>query len=278
MSYKTIIVHLDDGPRCAMRTALAASLVQRFGGRIVGIAPTGMPDVILTMTSAVPDGVELVVLSADFLRKKAEATAQAFDAQCRALGISFESRVIIDGPVNAMVKHGRCSDLIVVGQTDRTRTVGGVASDFPQQVLLDAGSPLLVVPFAGLFASIGRHVLVAWKETREAADALRNALPLLRIAGRVSLIEISAVRGQPAAHDSLDLAAAWLESHGVACEARREIDLIGVGEQLLSRAAEIGADLIVMGGYGHLRLREWILGGVTRHLLGHMTMPTLFSH
>ena len=82
MSYKTIAVHLDDGPRCAARIALAADLARRFGGRLVGIAATGVPDVILSLNSAVADGIELVALSASHLRESAEASAQAFDAQC----------------------------------------------------------------------------------------------------------------------------------------------------------------------------------------------------
>jgi nucleotide-binding universal stress UspA family protein len=278
MSYKTITVHLDDGPCCAIRVALAAHLALRFEGRLVGVAPSGIPDVVLTMNSAVPDGVELVALSAAHLRNRAEAVARAFDAQCKALDVPAQSRVVMEEAVDAMVTHGRCSDLIVVGQTDRNHAPDGLAFDFPQQVLLHAGSPVLVVPYAGMFPSIGRNVLVAWKGTRESANALRNALPLLHAAERVSLVEVGEVRGPPESDDSLALAAAWLASHGIACKAHREMALADAGEQLLSRVAGIGADLIVCGGYGHSRLREWVLGGVTRHLLEHMTVPVLFSH
>ena len=145
-------------------------------------------------------------------------------------------------------------------------------------MLLHAGPPVLVVPYTGTFASLGERVLVAWKDTREAARALRDALPLLRDALRVSLVEIGEVRSEPARDDSLDAASAWLASHAVAFDAHREIELAGVGDQLLSRASDLGVDLIVCGGYGHSRLREWVLGGVTRHLLQHMTVPTLLSH
>jgi nucleotide-binding universal stress UspA family protein len=278
MSFKTLAVHLDDGPRCAMRVAVAADLARRFEGRLVGIAPTALADVILSINGIVPDSIDLVALSAAHLRKRAEETARAFDAQCRRLDVVAESRVVSAEAVDAMVEHGRCSDLIVVGQTDRNHTPDGLAFDFPQQVLLHAGPPVLVVPYAGEFTSVGNHVLVAWKAAQEAANALRSALPILRAARRVSLVEIGPCREVAADCDPLLLAKAWLESHGIACQAHREIDLAGVGDQLLSRAFEIGADLIVSGGYGHSRLREWVLGGVTRHLLAHMTVPTLFSH
>jgi len=278
MSLKTITVHLDDGARCATRVALAAALAARFEGRLVGIAPTGVADVVLSLNSAVPDGIELIALSVAHLRQRAEATAQAFDAQCQALKVAAESRVVVQEAVDAVVEQGRCSDLIAVGQTDRNHTPDGLAFDFPQQVLLHAGPPILVVPYAGLFATVGRDVLVAWNGTREAAAALRAALPLLRVAERVSLVEVAEARHRPVRDDTLALASGWLASHGIACKAHREIDLAGAGDQLLSRASEIGADLIVSGGYGHSRLREWVLGGVTRHLLEHMTVPVLFSH
>ena len=278
MSFKTIAVHLDDGPRCAIRVALAASLATRFEGKLIGIVPTGVPDVMLSMDTALPDGLEVVALSLAHLRTRAEATAQAFDAQCKALGVRSESRIVVKGALDAMVEHGRCSDLIVVGQIDRSQAPDGLAFDFPQQVLLNAGPPVLVVPYAGVFTSLGQDVLVAWKGAKESANALRNALPLLRSAQLVSLVEVGEAPDRAAGDDSLMSARAWLESHGIEVRAHRELALASVGPQLLSRAAAIGADLIVCGGYGHSRLREWLLGGVTRHLLEHMTVPVLFSH
>ena len=279
MSYKTIAVHLEAGPRCAVRVALAAQLAGRYGSRLVGIAPTGLPDVIVAMNSAVPDAIERIALSAADLRANADAAALAFEQQCRLAGVaSFEAEVVVDEAVDAVVRRGRCSDLIVVGQTDVTAPIEGLAFDFPQQVLLHAGPPVLVVPYIGAFASLGERVLLGWKDTREAARALRDALPLLRDARRVSLVEIGAVRTEATNDESLETASAWLDSHAVAFDAHREIELAGVGDQLLSRASDLGADLIVCGGYGHSRMREWVLGGVTRHLLGHMTVPTLLSH
>ena len=279
MTCKLIVVHLDAGPRCAARVALAAQIARDGGGRLLGIAPTGLPDMIVSMSSAVPDAIELIALSAAMLRENAEAAAGAFERQCRAAGLAaFEARMVVDDAADAIVRHGRCSDLIVAGQTDLALPIAGVAADFPQQVLLHAGPPVLVVPCIGSIGAIGWRILVAWKNTHEAARALRDALPLLRRAEHVSLVEVGAVRLDAAPDDSLLAASAWLAAHGVAFEAHREIELAGVGDQLLTRASEIGADLIVSGGYGHSRLREWALGGVTRHLLGHMTLPTLFSH
>jgi nucleotide-binding universal stress UspA family protein len=279
MTYKTIAVHLDAGPRCATRVALAARLAVRYGSRLVGIAPTGLPDVIVAMNSAVPGAIESIALSAADLRKNAQAAARAFELECKRAGVtSFRAEVVVDEAVDAVVRLGRCSDLVVVGQTDVGAPIQGVAFDFPQQVLLHAGPPILVVPYTGTFASLGERVLIGWKDTREAARALRDALPLLRDSRRVTLVEVGPVRSEATADDSLAAAAAWLDSHVVACDSHREIELAAVGDQLLSRASDLGADLVVCGGYGHSRLREWALGGVTRHLLDHMTVPTLLSH
>ncbi|HSC66039.1 MAG TPA: universal stress protein [Caldimonas sp.] len=279
MSYKTIAVHLDAGPRCATRVELAARLAIRHGSRLVGIAPTGLPDVIVAMNAAIPDAIECIALSAADLRANAETAAQAFEAACRRAGVaSFGAEVVVDEAVDAVVRRGRCSDLIVVGQTDRGAPIDGVAFDFPQQVLLHAGPPVLVVPYTGTFASLGERVLVGWKDTREAARAVRDALPLLRDARLVSLVEVGPPKTDGERDGSLDAASAWLDSHSIPFDAHREIGLAEVAEQLLSRASDLDVDLIVCGGYGHSRLREWTLGGVTRHLLGHMTVPTLLSH
>jgi|NGEPerStandDraft_6_1074524.scaffolds.fasta_scaffold01424_6 nucleotide-binding universal stress UspA family protein len=282
MSYKTIVIHLDTGPRCALRVDLAAGLAAAHGSHLVGIAATGRPDVIVTMNSAVPDHVEGVALSAAYLRERAAELARSFERQCVAAGVSsYEARVVDDAALDAVVRHGRCSDLVVVGQTDRRSGpfgVEGVATDFPQQVLLHSGAPVLLVPCAGAFRHVGRRALVAWKDTREAARALRDALPMLRSAERVVLLEIGEAGTRPSAEGAFDAARAWLASHGVAADARFETSAIDIGDELLSRAADLDADLIVMGGYGRSRVREWVLGGATRHLLAQMTAPTLMSH
>lgn len=278
MSFKTIVVHLDSGARCAVRIDLAIGIAKRHGSRLVGIAPTGMPDVMVAMNGAVPDTVEFIATSAA-LRENAERSAREFEKRCAAAGVAaFETHVEIQESADAVVRWGRCSDLIVVGQTDTTISVAGVALDFPQQVLLRAGAPLLVVPYAGTFTSIGSNALIGWKDTREAARALRDALPLLGDAKRVTLLAICEQPELGEADPTLAAAAAWIASHGLPVGTQRDVDLASVGDQLLSRAADLSADMIVIGGYGHSRVREWVLGGATRHLLQQMTVPTLLSH
>jgi nucleotide-binding universal stress UspA family protein len=278
MSWKTILVHLDDGPRCNARIALAASLAARFGAHLVGVSPTGLIDVPVSVNAAVPDAAEVAGLSAAKLREAAHARARAFERLVRELGLdSIESRVVTSDALDATAALGRRADLVVVGQTERGAEPLGVGADFPQQVVLHCGGPVLVVPYAGHFGSIGRDVLVAWKDVREAARAVRDALPLLAGARRVVLLELVEPRASPESAALAEMQAR-LARLGVSAEAQREATEIDVGDALLSRAAELGADAIVMGAYGHTRLREWVLGGMTRQLLGHMTVPALMTH
>ncbi len=276
---KTIVVHLDSGARCAVRVDLAIALALRHGSRLVGVAPTGLPDVVLTMRTGVPETLETIELATASLRELADAAAREFERRCRIAGVaSFEAHVEFGESVDTTVGWARCSDLVVAGQTDGATRVPGVAHDLPQQLLMTCGAPLLVVPYAGTFTRIGGNVLVGWKDTREAARALRDALPLVAGAVRVHLLEASELPATQASRTSLAAACAWLQAHGLPVHGEHEVDHGDIGDRLLSRAADLGADLIVVGGYGHSRLREWVLGGVTRQLLAQMTVPTLLSH
>ncbi|MEO7335579.1 MAG: universal stress protein, partial [Caldimonas sp.] len=221
---------------------------------------------------------EFIELSAAALQERAEAAVEAFERQVAHGGlVSTEARVVGAEPLDAVVQASRCCDLLIVGQTDRAGNVAGVAWDFPRHAVLQGGVPVLVVPFAGTFAHAAECVLVAWKDTREAARALHDALPLLEAANRVVLLAIDETPTLPDRSTQDDLHA-WLHRHGIDADVHRDPVPADVGEALLSRASDIGADLIVMGAYGHSRLREWALGGATRHLLDHMTLPTLMSH
>lgn len=280
MSLKTILVHLDSAPRCAARIEVAAALSKKFGGHLIGLAPTGMADIVVSMNSAIPDAVEYIQLSAKYLRGRAEGTADAFRSQVRHMDRdSVEAIVVEEEPIDAIVRRGRCSDLVVIGQSDPSTFIENVAWDFPQQVLMHVGRPVLVVPFAGEFAEVGKRVLVAWNGSREAAIATRDALPFLRRAEHVELIEVGLLDGSVGSSASgIDVAQRWLARHGVETKCRSEAASGDIGDTLLSRAADHGCDLIVMGAYGHSRMREWIMGGATRELLAHMTMPVLMSH
>jgi nucleotide-binding universal stress UspA family protein len=137
---------------------------------------------------------------------------------------------------------------------------------------------VLVVPRYGTFDTVGERVLVAWNGSREATRAVHDALPILKLATKVTVLSIDPERDTGDRIPSADIAL-HLARHGVAAEGTSTVGLdISVGDLLLSRAADLGADLIVMGAYGHSRMRELVLGGATRHILQHMTVPVLMSH
>jgi nucleotide-binding universal stress UspA family protein len=191
---------------------------------------------------------------------------------------------MVDGEsVNAVVHHGRASDLVIVGQAEhdvrRDKTADLAVHDLPEQVMLHSGRPVLFVPCAGHFQEIGKNVLVAWDGTRESAMALRDALPLLDKTSRVTLVSL---RKESEAEDSGGLYVPqtidWLLRHGIQAKAEQYTTTIGFADTLLSCAASMGADLLVMGGYGHTRVRELVIGGVTREILAHMTVPVLMAH
>jgi nucleotide-binding universal stress UspA family protein len=279
MNFKTLLVHLDSGPRCTARVAFAARWAKVHGAHVVGLAPTGMADLVLSLNTAVPDSLEYLQLSARFLRSRAEAIAAAFTLQAEALGVvSHEARIVEDEPVAALVRQARSSDLVVVGQSDPATLIDNVAWDFPQQAVMHAGRPVLVVPLDDRIGHAGRKILVAWKDRREAALAIRDALPVLRRAERVVLVEFAEADGPAPDPALVEDVRRWLGRHGIGAEVRAEGECRDPGEALLALAAELDSDLLVMGGYGHSRVREWLLGGVTRHLLGHTNVPVLVSH
>ena len=145
---------------------------------------------------------------------------------------------------------------------------------------MTSGRPILVIPYIGRFDTFGTNILVGWNNSREAARAMNDAIPLLAKAASVTILEANPIGRKPASDDatSADITR-HLARHGISAKtARTSTDRMSASDALLSYAADVSADLLVVGGYGHSRLRELILGGVTRELLQHMTLPVLMAH
>lgn len=279
MSIKTILVPLDELPRCHLRVELAAWLAQQHGAHLVGLSPTGLFEMPVQLGAGLGGATDYIQLSSNYLDQRAREIATEFKAEARKLGVeSFEARVAEAEPLPATVMHSRGSDLIVVGQTDPS-AVAPMARDFPQQVAMHAGRPVLIVPFAGRFATVGSNVLVAWSATREASRAASDALPFLERAGKVHVLCLTSSEDESEVNrPDFDETLAWMRRRGIQATGSLEVTSIDVGNALLSRAADLGSDLIVMGCYGHSRLKELALGGTTRTVLHSMTVPVLMSH
>ena len=288
MTYKTVLLHIDDSAGRTARIEAAASITQACGGHLTGVALTGVSR-LLYQNQPDLDADPNLSLHLNFLRERATRALDGFEQQVRAAGVaSFEQRVLDDEAAGGISLLARYADLVVISQYNAKDKSPSVMRDFPAYVLLHSGRPVLIVPYAPplpLLAppAAARNVLISWNASKEASRAVSAALPLLQRAGQVH-VAIFDAQVHAAEHGEQPGAELthYLARHGV--EARLHLlDGGGVrrgdiGEALLSQAADLSADLLVMGAYGHSRLRETILGGVTRTILQSMTIPVLMAH
>lgn len=280
MSYRTLLVALDRSARTRARVAVAAALAQRHGAHLIGVAALGWALIPAEATAAFGLAAYQEAALRE-LREQAQACVRDFEQQVARLGVaSYEGRIEDGFSEVALSLAARYSDLTVLSQADPD---DATPSDrlLPEEVLLQSGRPVLVLPYAGEPGTApAMRILAAWNGSREAARALRDALPLLRAASQVEVVVFETPQDIDLRHGPLPGAdiGLWLARHGVNVQARHVPVKVGAGEALLSHAADMGADLIVAGGYGHARLREAVLGGVTRTLLGSSPVPVLLSH
>ena len=279
MTYRSLLVLLDQDPGNDARTTIAVRLAQGLECHLVGVAPTGLLEM-----PAVPEAAgalgELAALAWDLLCEQAQQATERFREACRLAGASsFE--VVVDEADKAasLVRHAHCSDLTVLTQANPDAPGHRLTQELVERVVLHSARPTLILPYAGRIESVGKRVLVAWDDSREAARTMADALPLLRLAEQVQVIGWNESPDDDVSlRVRLDAVHRWLMWQGVSAEVGVEATEIDVGDALLSRACDNNADLIVMGAYGHSRFTERLLGGATRRLLASMTVPVLMSH
>jgi nucleotide-binding universal stress UspA family protein len=277
MPYKTILVHADLSVHAPARIRLAAALAQSANAHLIGAAMTGISRFVYPRS---PGDLARTVIAAyaDSLCQRANRALDQFEAEAGAAGAcSWERRLVADDPEGGLVSLSRFCDLLVLSQTDPASAVTGAVRDLPAYVMLNAPRPVLMVPYAGDYTRLDGNALVGWNGSSEAARAVSNALPLLRRAARVVVAHFDAGEQGELPAQSPDLLA-WLARHGVVAELHEQRAGNDTGEALLSLAANQQSNLIVMGGYGHTRFRELMLGGMTRTMLEKMTRPVLMSH
>jgi nucleotide-binding universal stress UspA family protein len=280
MTYRSLLVLLDADPLCAARTAFAIRTAQRLECHLVGLAPTGLLQ-LPASPAPLPTLVDFTMQAWDALREVAEGSAQQFIEACRRAGLpSFEAVVDQADVAASLVRHAHCSDLVLLSQADPAGPEHRLLQQMVERVVLESARPTLMLPCAGRFEPAGRHVLVAWDDSREAARAVADALPLLQRAEQVQVVcwQEGSSADDAALGSRLDALRAWLLRHGVQADVRVELTRTAIADAILSRAADLGADLLVMGAWGHARWTERLLGGATRGLLASMTLPVLLSH
>ena len=286
--YRNVLVHVSDSERSRQVLSFAAMVAAAQGASLRAV------HAVEPLYLGIGLSPESAMTTAQFGQEAERArTARARDRVLdvsRAIGMRIEFESPAGDPVQEMGARLRMADLAVVGQPSDADT-DGPSQRFASKLLVAAGGPVLFVPATGPVDRCGTRVLVAWSATRESARALRDALPMLQRAAAVEVLRFGATA--PAAGEPLDGVVAYLQAHGVsatgAVKPVREISFgermltptvvdASIAELLLSHAADIDADLIVMGGYGHTRTHELVLGGVTRTMLGSMTVPIFMSH
>lgn len=278
MDYRSLLVHVDDGDELAC-LELGASLARKFGAGLAGAYLVPTRELTPFTSAMLPDSVVTHRLrdSGD-AQSRAESRFREVAARHALASVTWSAPA--GRAIDAAILHARYADLCVLAQPRTEGAHAGFASDLVHAVLMQAGRPALVAPQEGAFDTVGERILVAWKESRESARAVADALPFLARASQVKVVSISS-KGDESARETLadkDIIA-WLARHGIEAYVRHEVaEDVDAGNILLSRAADFGADLIVMGAYSRPRLSEVVWGGVTRLMLQAMTVPVLMSH
>jgi nucleotide-binding universal stress UspA family protein len=273
-----ILVHVDQSPRAQMRLDIAAELARQHGAHLTALQVIDVAMPVMALGDG--GGGAVIAELMEQMRQSALVAGvklkAAFEAALARDGIMGEWRQVEGTTREILALHGRYADLLVLGQDDPESDSAGLL----EAVVFDSGRPVLAIPFAGTFKTIGKRVLVGWNASREASRALHDALPLIAKAETATVFLANPTRGldghgeEPGA----DIARHMVR-HGLKVEVAKVIAKdVPDSALLLNHASDMGADLLVMGAYGHSRLREFILGGMTRSLLREMTVPVLLSH
>lgn len=266
MELKNILIVLDCSPSCTARLELAIKLSKQHAARLVG----------------------LYIVSHGFFEPKQNEAASHID-QVRSDFNEATSRVGVDahwigvdksimgvGIAEIVNQHAYYHDLVVVGQDEPGNVERSLPSDLPERVVLGSGRPVLIVPYAGNYTQFGQRIMLAWKAGRESARVANDAMPLLKKAAEVYVVEVNSPTPD-AIH--AEMFCTHLQLHGVAAKPENiPAPEVTVGDALLNRISVEGDDLLVMGAYAHTRLGSLTLGDVARHILKHMTVPVLMSH
>jgi nucleotide-binding universal stress UspA family protein len=255
MNYRSVLVHIDGPVHGSACVRLAGELALLHGAHLVGLGPAGVAQGFTAL-----------------MHERGLASCE-----WRELGTEGGAKEA-DSPLAALLRHAPSSDLLVLGQAEPRAGQRVPDDEFVSQVFLQAGRPVLIVPRRGVASARAQHVLVAWNGTRESNRAIADALPLLRKAAQVFVVCFD--RPDEAAVSRLQLndLQRWFERHEVEATVTQRSTDDSFADALLAQVARRSCDLLVMGGYGHRRLAERVLGGVTREVLARATVPVFVSH
>ena len=280
MTLKNILLHMDETERCKERLELAIDLAKDHDSHLTGLFV--IPEPFIPIYS---EGTYFPQDLIDSLEKENQANCETakktFVDLTEQHGIHGEWREEQGSLEHIVARHALYADLTVVTKGSFEDPRNYPNPTLAENIVMDTGRPVLVIPNAGHFEDFGKRVLVCWNASREAVRAINDAMPFLQKADKVTVLAVNPQEVSSGDHGAIPCAdiALYLARHGVKTEAATtQSDISDVGEIILSRAFDIDADLIVAGAFGHSRTREWILGGVSKTLLHDTTVPTFMSH
>ena len=276
MLLKDILVHVEASDAGENRVRAAATIAAQQAATLIGLFLEGTPYIPpLTELTQVPP--EYLEHQRAYAKEESEKAKAMFIDHAKQANISYEWRSVEGQPGEVLGTNAKYCDLLVLGQRDPAK--GMDMGDYPDGIILSVGRPVLVIPRVGKVTSIGEQVMIGWDGSAQATRAVHDALPLMKNAKNVNVISINPdSTGDHGEEPCADICR-HLARHGLKVDAQSmSVNGIGIADMLLSRASDKGVDLFVIGAYGHARWRELILGGVTAHMLEHMTRPVLMAH
>lgn len=264
MHFKDILVYIGSSDHCGAVLDAALWLAKKHHAHLTGIHVITHGQYCSQLEGARKRAEE----AADLFRKK------TWKARVSAEWLCIDWPVVGDKASQVVNLHAYSKDLVIIGQTDPALRKKEAEPDLPERIILGSGRPVLMVPYAGSFETVGESAMVAWKAGRESSRTVNDAMPLLLNARQVRILAL----GSSGAGESADRVVTHLERHGI--KVQRELftlDEVAVGDVLLNQCWEERCDLLVMGGYTRTS-RGVVLGPVAQHILKHMTTPVLMSH
>ncbi|MGI9490759.1 MAG: universal stress protein [Geminicoccaceae bacterium] len=276
--YKDLLLAIDSSDAHARCMDYGIKLAKRFDAHLTGLYL--IPEFAPPASVGVHLSTDISANIERYERERAEAAIAEFRAAAEREGIAADTRTdrcYRSAFTDRLAIHGRYADAVIIGQPDDDSA--GVIQD-PGDTLLTCGAPVIVAPYIGAPPTTAERVMIAWNASRESARAVRDAMPLLE---RAKVVDVVCFRPKSSQTGHGDMPGADIALHLTRHDIKVEVEVIegkdiDVGNAILSHLADRGSDFLVMGGYGHSRMREFILGGATRTILQSMTVPVLMAH
>ncbi len=275
MSYKSLTVCLDNSASSSKRLEFAIALAVKHGAHLTALHLTYSPVIVYDQFA------EIGPLLAEWetsIKKRQDSAKENFRSIVSKEGINFDWHAYRNSELEKVVAHARASDLTIMGQRNTKDAETDLGNSFHELMVLKLGRPVLFLPYGSDAPNNFNKILIAWDGGREAARAMADAMPFLKFAEQVMVLTINEKIDRSIELPDIDIAA-YLAKHdvNVSIEKNDKVD-VPAADWLLSRATDYGADLLVMGAYGHNRLTELLMGGVTRSTMRKMNLPVLMSH